>query len=774
MKFKLQSPFQPTGDQPQAIQELVDGVEKQKTDQVLLGVTGSGKTFTMANVIQQTQKPALILAHNKTLAAQLYQEFRDFFPHNAVSYFVSYYDYYQPEAYIPSSDTYIEKEADINDEIDKLRLAATTNLITRPDVIVIASVSCIYNLGSPVEYGKSILRIMDGELIARETLMMQLSNLQYERSSTDLRRGSFRLRGDIIQVWPAYQDTAYKIDTLENKIISIQEIDPITGTPTGNATAENQSGGRPKIITIFPAKHYQGATGDQTKQIQEIENDLAIRVEELKEKGKPIEAYRIQQKVQYDLEMIREFGFVNGIENYSRYFDGRKPGEAPYTLLDYFAANSKMFKNDFLTFIDESHMTVSQVKGMYFGDRARKENLINYGFRLPSAIDNRPLRLPEFLDRNSQIIYVSATPKDWELNRAGGEVVEQLIRPTGLVDPLIELRPIDNQIENLIIEILKRKQLSQRVLVTTLTKKMAEALTEYLNDTKKIDLLVKNYNQRQSLKNDNPDAETIFWDQELLPVEDMKIGKIEEKYFHHLSRRNDQKSYSKIIEYPKVAYLHSDIETLERTDILADLRKGDYDVVVGINLLREGLDLPEVSLVAILDADKEGFLRSATSLIQTMGRAARHDNGLAILFADRLTGSMQNAISETQRRRTIQVEYNQTHNITPTSIHKPLRERMLLKEVDEDGYTIQSQKKGRGKMTSQQIQRSPERTQKPLIIQLSKKEAVDLTKLHPEELTPDDKKKMSAKLRRRMKQAANDLDFELATILRDTANKLEK
>lgn len=777
MKFQLQSPFQPTGDQPQAIQKLVEGVNNSKEDQVLLGVTGSGKTFTMANVIAQTQKPTLILAHNKTLAAQLYQEFRDFFPNNAVSYFVSYYDYYQPEAYIPSSDTYIEKEADINDEIDKLRLAATTNLITRPDVIVVASVSCIYNLGSPVEYGKSILRIMAGEVIARETLMLQLSNLQYERSTTDLRRGSFRLRGDIIQVWPAYQDTAYKIDTLENTIVSITEIDPVTGAQveSSQTNEESFSSGKPKVITIFPAKHYQGASGDeQQEHIKNIEYDLKIRVEELQKQNKPLEAYRLQQKVNYDLEMIREFGFVNGIENYSRYFDGRKPGEAPFTLLDYFAANSKQFHNDFLTFIDESHITVSQVKGMYFGDRARKENLIDYGFRLPSAIDNRPLRLPEFLERNKQIIYVSATPKDWELNRVNGEVVEQLIRPTGLVDPLIELRPIENQIESLIIEILKRKQLGQRVLVTTLTKKMAEALTNYLNDQKKIDKLVQNYLQRLKNQKEFPDAEHTYWNNELLPVDDMEIGKIDTKYYHHLSNSSQGEKLPEKHDYPKVAYLHSDIETLERSDILADLRKGEYDVVVGINLLREGLDLPEVSLVAVLDADKEGFLRSATSLIQTMGRAARHENGKAILFADRLTGSMQEAISETQRRRTIQVAYNQEHNITPTSINKPLRDRMLLKEVDEDGYTIQSVKKGRRKGNQQQRQRHPEKPQKPMIIQLTKKEAVDLTKLHPEELTPDDKKKMSAKLRRRMKQAANDLDFELATLLRDTATELEK
>lgn len=720
MPFQLHSPFQPTGDQPQAIDKLVTKIETNSKHQTLLGVTGSGKTFTMANVIAKTQKPTLVIAHNKTLAAQLYQEFRDFFPNNAVSYFVSYYDYYQPEAYIPSTDTYIEKEAQINDEIDKLRLATTTNLMTRPDVIVIASVSCIYNLGSPVEYGQYLLEIIEGELIKRQDLLLQLSNMQYERSDGDFRRGSYRLRGDIIQVWPAYQDIALSIDTLTDKIISIQEIDPIAGTLI-NQSDNSQFVKHTKRYVIYPAKHYMVNPKSQTEALAEIEQDLALRLDELKKEGKTLEAYRLKQKVNYDLEMIREFGFVNGIENYSRYFDGRKPCDPPFTLLDYFKENAKRFaqrpsKQGFLTIIDESHNTVPQIRGMYNGDQSRKKTLIDFGFRLPSALDNRPLRFPEFLANNDQIIYVSATPSDWEINQSGGkkQVVEQLIRPTGLIDPIIEIRSSRNQVEDLLLEIIKRKQKSQRCLVTTLTKKMAEALTDYLNDVKKIKNLINNSG---SAINQNS------------------------------------------LQLPKVAYLHSDIETLERSDILADLRRGVYDVVVGINLLREGLDLPEVTLVAILDADKEGFLRSSTSLIQTIGRAARHIDGRAILYAEKITKSMQIAIDETNRRRQIQEQYNQQNHITPQTIDKPIRERMLKQTVEE-------------KKAQQQLATQTKQTLKPLIIHLSKKEVVDINNLNPQALTPGEKTRLAKLLNKKMKQVADELDYELAAIIRDKVESL--
>ncbi len=629
MKFELQAKYQPTGDQPQAIEQLTAGVEQGKKNQVLLGVTGSGKTFTIANVIANTQRPTLVIAHNKTLAAQLYQELRDFFPKNAVSYFVSYYDYYQPEAYLPSSDTYIEKEAMINDEIDKLRLAATTNLLTRPDNIVIASVSCIYNLGSPAEYGKFVLEIVEGELVERKTLLLQLSNLQYERTNTDLERGSYRLRGDIIQLWPAYSDIAIRIDTLSNQITQIDEIDPISGQKIPLATGEKKR----KHYVIYPAKHYLLDPKSQKQALEEIRQDTAKRVAELNNLGKTLEAYRLQQKVNYDLERIEEFGFVNGIENYSRYFDGRQTGEPPYTLIDYLIFNQQKFKKQsFLTVIDESHMTIPQIKGMFFGDRSRKETLIEYGFRLPSAMDNRPLNFNEFLERQQQTIYLSATPKPWEINQSQGEVVEQLIRPTGLVDPQVEVRSSQNQIEDLIREIIKRVELGERTLVTTLTKKMAEALTDYLNDPKKVNKLLE----------------------------------------------------KKTTKLPKVAYLHSDIDTLDRNDILDDLRSGTYDVLVGINLLREGIDLPEVSLVVILDADKEGFLRSKTSLVQTIGRAARHVEGRVLMYADKVTESMRYAIEETERRREYQIEYNKKHNITPKSIEKEIRGR-LVEDEEETG-----------------------------------------------------------------------------------------
>lgn len=743
MRFKLHSNYQPTGDQPRAIKKLIQGVESDQTHQTLLGVTGSGKTFTMANVIQQVQKPTLVIAHNKTLAAQLYQEFRDFFPHNAVSYFVSYYDYYQPEAYIPTTDTYIEKEAQINQEIDQLRLSTTTNLLTRDDVIVVASVSCIYNLGSPVEYGRYILEIIEGQLVQRRDLMLRLSQLQYERTTTELRRGTYRLRGDTMQLWPAYEEKALRIDTLEDKITRIEWIDPLTGTKM-NPDKLSLYERRQKQFVIYPAKHYVVDPDKQKTQLEVIYQDLRLRLTELKEQNKIFEAHRLEQKVKYDLQIIKEFGFTNGIENYSRYFDGRKPGEPPFTLLDYFRYNTQEFNHDsFLTIIDESHMTIPQIRGMHAGDKSRKETLIEYGFRLPSALDNRPLRFNEFAARTPQTVYVSATPKEWEIQQSGDEVIEQLIRPTGLVDPEIEIRPTQGQIEDLIIEIIKRKQQGQRVLVTTLTKKMAEALTEYLNNQHKIDQLVKNFIAQRDEQQRQVDPEKIIRAEDELPIEKMELGPIPPEFLTQAKLPTDFDLRKKII-YPQVAYLHSDIETLERSDILDDLRRGEYDVVVGINLLREGLDLPEVTLVAILDADKEGFLRSRVSLIQTMGRAARHVEGRAILYADNLTGSMRTAVNETQRRRQIQLEYNQKHGIDPQTISKPIRQRMIEKQAADQEAASDA----------------------GFIVKVGK-EQVDLEAIKANALTPNDRKKMIKKLTRRMRQAANEMDFELAAILRD-------
>lgn len=591
MKFKLKSDFKPTGDQPQAIEKLTKTIQKGSKHQVLVGVTGSGKTFTMANVIEKIQKPTLVISHNKTLAAQLYQEFRDFFPENAVSYFVSYYDYYQPEAYVPQTDTYINKESEINEEIDKLRLAATTNLLTRKDVIVVASVSCIYNIGSPVEYGKFIMELKPGVKVSQQEIMMRLTDLQYGRNDYAFERGTFRIRGENVDVFPAYADSGLRIETGEGKIKEITEFDPLTG----GLLKKNVS------TVIYPAKHYMTSPVTYDPIFAEIRNDLKERVGELKKMGKELEAHRLTQRTNYDLQMIRELGFVNGIENYSRYFDGRKPGEPPFSLLNYF----KHCSNDFLTIVDESHITLPQIRGMYAGDRSRKQMLIDYGFRLPSALDNRPLKYDEFARRVNQLTYVSATPNEYELSLATeyDAIAEQLIRPTGLVDPKVSVRPTKGQIEDLISEILKRVSKKQRVLVTTLTKRMAEDLSTYL------------------LERDI-----------------------------------------------KVSYLHSDIITLQRQDILDKLRSGEYDVLIGINLLREGLDLPEVSLVAILDADKEGFLRSKTSLIQTMGRAARHVDAQVIMYADNVTKSMDEAIKEVERRRDIQLKYNKKHNITPKSI----------------------------------------------------------------------------------------------------------
>jgi excinuclease ABC subunit B len=662
MKFKLVSEYNETGDQPQAIEKLSRGLLDGLKHQVLLGVTGSGKTFTMAKIIEEMQKPTLVISHNKTLAAQLYQEFRDFFPENAVSYFVSYYDYYQPEAYLPSTDTYIEKETEINQEIEKLRLAATTNLLTRPDTIIVASVSCIYNLGSPREYGNFVLELSAGLEIGREEILSRLVELQYTRADYDFSRGTFRIRGEAIDLFPAYQDEAIRIEQEGEKIKKIQKLNPLTGEifnchpPIRRAIFNS--------VIIYPAKHYLTNPKTYENVFAQIRKDLKVRVAELKKQGKELEAHRLEQRVNYDLEMISEVGYVNGIENYSRYFDGRKAGESPFTLLDYFR---EPYGEDWLLIIDESHMTVPQLRGMYEGDRSRKEVLIDYGFRLPAARDNRPLTFPEFLRRVPQVIYTSATPADWEKSQAE-RIVEQLIRPTGLVDPEIIVKPTAGQIENLMREIEIRVKKKERVLVTTLTKRMAEDLAEYLTD-----------------------------------------------------------------RGIKVHYLHSEIQTLERTDILDDLRLGKYDCLVGINLLREGLDLPEVSLVAILDADKEGFLRSETSLIQVMGRAARHINSQVIMYADNITRSMRRAIVEVERRRAIQVVYNKTHGITPRSIIKPVRKKLVERE---------------------------EKTMKQC-------NNLTISKERIEQMLPEERKRLIKNLEKQMKFAADDLNFELAAAIRD-------
>ena len=607
MKFKLRSNYKPRGDQPAAIDQLVRGVEAGEKHQVLLGVTGSGKTFTMAKVIEAVSRPALVLAHNKTLAAQLYHEFKSFFPENAVEYFVSYYDFYQPEAYVPSADVYIEKEATINDELDKLRMSATRSLFERRDVIIVASVSCIYGLGSPEAYYGMLVMLEKGQHTSREALLRRLVDIQYDRSE-DLRRGTFRVRGDMIEIYPTYEDNGYRIEMWGEQIDALRQIDPLTGEVRAGQEDLTR-------VPIYPKTHYVMPAEQRERAIVGIYEELEWWKKELERAGKFVEAQRLTQRTLFDIEMMRTIGYCHGVENYSRHLSGRLPGEAPPTLLDY-------VPQDYLLFVDESHQTIPQVRGMHAGDRSRKETLVNYGFRMPSALDNRPLTFEEFEHRVNQALYVSATPGPYELTKSGGLFVEQVIRPTGLVDPEVEIRPVKGQVDDLLEEIRIRAERHERVLVTTLTKRMAEDLSEYFTE----------------------------------------IG-------------------------VRCRYLHSEVETLDRIKILRDLRRGEFDVLIGINLLREGLDLPEVSLVAILDADKEGYLRSATSLIQTMGRCARHISGRAILYADTCTGSMNQAISETNRRRDKQLAYNKENDITPESIVKSV-DMELARIVEADYVTI--------------------------------------------------------------------------------------
>ncbi len=654
-EFKLVSKYQQTGDQPQAISELAAGIKAGKKEQILLGATGTGKTFTISNVIAKVNKPTLVLAHNKTLAGQLYGEFKEFFPDNAVEYFVSYYDYYQPEAYVPSSDTYIEKDSSINDEIDKLRHSATSSLLERNDVIVVASVSSIFGLGDPKEYRDQALSLRVGQELERDKLLNQLIDVQFERNDIDFQRGRFRVRGDVVEIFPASRNKqALRVEFFGDEIDRIREVDPLTGEILGERNH----------VVIFPATHFLTSGERLEGSIKSIEAELAQRLEVLRADGKLLEAQRLEQRTTHNIEMLREIGYCSGIENYSRHMDGRKPGEAPYTLLDF-------FPDDFLIVVDESHVTMPQVRGMYNGDRSRKQMLVDYGFRLPSALDNRPLKLAEFEERVDQIIYMSATPGVYEQERTD-TVVQQIIRPTGLLDPEVEVRPIMGQMDDLVAEIDKRTKRDERVFVTTLTKKMAEDLTDYFKE--------------------------------------MSI---------------------------KVKYLHSDIKTLERTQIVRDLRLGKFDVLVGINLLREGIDVPEVSLVAILDADKEGFLRNERSLIQTIGRAARNEKGHVIMYADTITDSMQAAMDETARRRAIQMQYNAEHGIVPKTVKKAIRDVITM-------------------------------TTKP---KESTKALND--KLDFDELSKPEQREMIARLEEQMKTAAKNLDFEDAAALRDTVMELK-
>jgi excinuclease ABC subunit B len=655
MGFHLGVDYQPRGDQATAIDQLFRGVLEGEQHQVLLGVTGSGKTFSMAKIIEQTGRPALVLAHNKTLAAQLYHEFRTFFPGNAVEYFVSYYDYYQPEAYMPSGDIYIEKEATINDELDKLRLSATRSLFERRDCVIIASVSCIYGLGSPEAYYGMLLMLEKGQKISRQQILSKLVEILYERNDHSFTRGTFRVRGDVIEVFPTYDDHAYRIELWGDQIDSLSQIDPLLGQVRQTYLR----------LPIYPKTHYVMTPQSREKALASIERELNEWQPELERQGKVVEAQRLQQRTMFDLEMIRQIGYCHGIENYSRHFSGRLPGEAPPTLLDY-------LPHDHMIFIDESHQTIPQLQGMYHGDRSRKTILVNYGFRLPSALDNRPLTFEEFENRVNQVVYVSATPGPYELTKAAGVVVEQITRPTGLVDPQVEVRPIKGQVDDLLHEIRRRVESNERVLVTTLTKRMAEDLSEYYTE----------------------------------------VG-------------------------VKCAYLHSEIGALDRMKILRDLRRGEIDVLVGINLLREGLDLPEVSLVAILDADKEGFLRSYGSLIQTMGRAARHLHGRAVLYADVYTDSMKRAIDETNRRRAIQEQYNEDNHITPQSIIKPI-DMSLVAIAEGDYVTV------------------PIEPEDPI-----------------EELTPEQRSKFIADLEQSMREAAKKFEFEQAARLRDRIKSLK-
>ena len=657
-KFELVSKFKPAGDQKQAIDELTAGFKKGYKEQILEGATGTGKTFTMANIIAKLNKPTLVITHNKTLVGQLYGEFKGFFPHNAVEYFVSYYDYYQPEAYVPQSDTYIEKDSSINDEIDQLRHATTSALMERNDVIVVASVSCIYGLGDPKEYARSVLMIHEGQEYERNTLLRDLVNLQYDRNDIDFQRGRFRVRGDVVEIFPAgNSEHAYRIEFFGDEIGRIVEVDSLTGEVIG----ERES------ISLFPATHFMTNDEQMRRALKAISKEMKVQVKKFEGEGKLLEAERIKQRTTYDMEMMGEVGYTNGIENYSRHMEGRKAGEPPYTLLDF-------FPDDFLILIDESHATMPEIRAMYNGDRNRKKTLIDYGFRLPSALDNRPLKLSEFEKHVNQILYVSATPGDYELERTDHKV-EQIIRPTGLLDPKIEVRPIEGQIDDLVGEINKRIDRNERVFVTTLTKKMAEDLTDYLKD----------------------------------------LG-------------------------IKVRYLHSDIKTLERMQILRDLRLGKFDVLIGINLLREGIDVPEVSLVAILDADKEGFLRAYRPLVQTMGRAARNANGEVIMYADTITDSMKAAIKATKRRRKIQEEFNKEHGITPKTIIKPIQDVISVTKPAGD----------------------------------AKEEKSDsFADLNFDELTAKQKKNMIKNLQEQMKEAAKKLDFEEAANLRDAIMELQ-